>query len=536
MDTQQQRTWQWHFQRVRISFSKGKHQKVRKLAICNQELQEILGYSERIIPIADKHKASEPVKGFDRIQKHACSVYNALRRDWTCTQSCEGHQAHLNMRAEYGITHLNVVFAIANRHSARSRNQLFRYVEIVPLTESPAMTVTMNGTDISYVPQSTALAQIQKGLAERKKTVGVKQGFFSKLIHPKAHKSEEKRPIESSSSSKTVRFSASLPSVVVITPPSTPAHGQSSTTSAAASSNTLHHNSNTATPSPSPIPDLCSFLSSVDPVSGFIQDPECDRHFKLHKRSLGPGENHSSRDTLRLLTLPEVIRAYRSDVIDISRQARFEMAAHVASALLQVHSSPWLPAKWTKQDFYFLADSASSQGLYSVYPFVTSSFPHQRQQQHTSVSSQAAPMPASIGRSRGDTRRSSDLLSPPMSFKGDRSDEKEETVRACLFTVGVIILELIFGHGIEDCLFRKDYLGNDNQPNDQTDISTARRWARKVTGESGANVADAVRRCLDCSFGPRPDFGNVRFREAVYEGVVKPLAGYGRVWEAEAAY
>jgi len=123
-----------------------------------------------------------------------------------------------------------------------------------------------------------------------------------------------------------------------------------------------------------------------------------------------------------------------------------------------------------------------------------------------------------------------------MSFKGDRSDEKEETVRACLFTVGVIILELIFGHGIEDCLFRKDYLGNDNQPNDQTDISTARRWARKVTGESGANVADAVRRCLDCSFGPRPDFGNVRFREAVYEGVVKPLAGYGRVWEAEAAY
>lgn len=114
------------------------------------------------------------------------------------------------------------------------------------------------------------------------------------------------------------------------------------------------------------------------------------------------------------------------------------------------------------------------------------------------------------------------------NFPGDGETSEEDTP-ACLFTVGVMILELIFGHNIEDCSFRKDYYGKNNQPNDQTDISTARKWAKKVLGDSGANVADVVR-CLDCSFGPKPCFADVRFRNSVYEGVIKPLASYSKVW------
>ena len=107
----------------------------------------------------------------------------------------------------------------------------------------------------------------------------------------------------------------------------------------------------------------------------------------------------------------------------------------------------------------------------------------------------------------------------------------EEEVRACLFTVGVIILELIFGQNIESCSFRHHYYGVDNQPTDQTDTSTARKWATKVLGECGAEIADVVRRCLDCSFGPRPNFQDTRFMEAVYENVIKPLADYLKPWQ-----
>lgn len=51
-----------------------------------------------------------------------------------------------------------------------------------------------------------------------------------------------------------------------------------------------------------------------------------------------------------------------------------------------------------------------------------------------------------------------------------------------------------------------------------------------MLGESGLDVADDVRRCLDCSFGPQSSFADGRFREAVYAGVILPLANYTKLW------
>ena len=86
-----------------------------------------------------------------------------------------------------------------------------------------------------------------------------------------------------------------------------------------------------------------------------------------------------------------------------------------------------------------------------------------------------------------------------------------------------MLLEPIFGHSIQDCDFWEEYYGNDNNPNDQTEICTARRWAKKVLAESGPDVADVIWRCLDCTLGPRPGFTDVGFRKSVYENAVKPL-------------
>ena len=113
----------------------------------------------------------------------------------------------------------------------------------------------------------------------------------------------------------------------------------------------------------------------------------------------------------------------------------------------------------------------------------------------------------------------------------DQRGATEDEARACLFKVGIIILELIFGQNIEDCSFRKEYYGKDDKPNDQTDFCAAKRWARMVEGDSGPNIGDAVRRCVDCSFGPKPNFSDVRFRESVYEGVIKPLSSYSDLWD-----
>jgi hypothetical protein len=183
------------------------------------------------------------------------------------------------------------------------------------------------------------------------------------------------------------------------------------------------------------------------------------------------------------------------------------MAAHIASTLLHTHRTPWLSAKWSKNDIHSLAD-VDSQCLCCSYPFVTRKF----------LSNE------------GEGEEGGFPDDAAAEVPNYRFQPSEEDTRACLFVVGVMILELVFGHSIEKCRFRRDYYGKDGKPNDQTDVSTARKWATKVLGESGANIADVVRRCLDCSFGPRPIFSDVRFREAVYDGVIKPLATYSRVW------
>jgi hypothetical protein len=99
--------------RIQLSFSRGKDKKVKLLANHNQELQEILGYSERIIPIAETRRSSSPVVLFEKIRQHACGVHNALRRHWKCSdRKCRSHQAHLNLRAESKSISLMVLFIV----------------------------------------------------------------------------------------------------------------------------------------------------------------------------------------------------------------------------------------------------------------------------------------------------------------------------------------------------------------------------------------------------------------------------------------
>ncbi|KAK7698536.1 hypothetical protein SLS64_012404 [Diaporthe eres] len=171
--------------------------------------------------------------------------------------------------------------------------------------------------------------------------------------------------------------------------------------------------------------------------------------------------------------------------------------------MLPTHLSPWLSPKWTKNDFYFFFDT-ESYSISSIYPSVCREF--------TARPETAIP-------DDEDTEHDPNA----------QQDNEEET-RTRLFTLGVMILELIFGHTIEACQFRREYLGADGRPNDQTDVSTARRWSRRVLGESGPDVSDVVRRCLDCSFGPQPSFADARFREAVYVGVILPLSDYTKLW------
>jgi len=511
-DPSQHNSAQWHFNRLRVSFSKGKHKTISKLAACNDELQEILGYSERIIPIADKHRVSEPLRIFDKLRQHAESVYNTLKDQWRCAQpSHESHKAHLTMRVNEIDVRLTVIFVLEGGQSLACKRQ-FQNIEILPVSEPETSLRSAGSQDISHVEQSAQFVKVQQAVADRKSKPGLLSSFRSSLRKP----SEKGGVPPSNLPQKSVAFQHSLPAITF---------SRHLDKTEAASEDNEKSFSSPHQAQLDPITDLCSFLATAEPPLGLIQD-DCDRHFKFLKSSRGIEELASG--VLQLLSLPEVINAHYNGSLKLPRLVRHEMAAHVASALLQAHSSPWLPHGWCKSDFYFLVDTRT-QTLSSTHPLVCGSF--------GPIDSQP---PKSDSTSQPNTNPSVEEYQKynnpgPVPFAHKRQSEGEEA-RICLFNTGVIILELIFGRSIEDCPFRKDYLGRDDKPNDQTDVCTAKKWQTEVAGESGGAIADAVRRCLDCAFGPMPNFKDARFRESVYVSVIKPLVGLSRIWPEETDY
>lgn len=485
--TEEERPWEWHLTRVRISFSKGKIKKVRTLATHNQELQEILGYSERIVPISDSRKPSNPVAHLEKIRQHACATHDALKRNWQCArQDCRSHQAHLKLQARNKTVAINVLFILDGQGD--SELKLLKQEVTVQQATDKASSPTMRA-QISDIQHAASFTEVQEQFEDV--SISKKGSSISKLLskRAKAASAAPRAGIQITNvdkkRQKVARFTEPIPKITI---------------SQDVAVNDTGRNAPESSHSPGQnIGDLCSSLrASHDPYMGVINDGS-DNHFELFK-SREPDSQRPVLETAELIPLSKLLDAYHSAQIEMHRQCRFVMAFHIASALLQVRSSPWLSDRYSKHDFYILADS---QSVYSDHPYTFGSFDPTTQDPHDPPDEH--------------------LVLPSSSVS-------EEDTRNSLFGVGVLILELIFGHSIETCNFRHLFYGTDNQPNEQTDISTARKWAKKVLGECGAEIDDVVRRCLDCSFGPRPSFKDVRFREAVYEGVIRPLGDYCKSW------
>lgn len=444
--------------RVKISFSKGKDKKIKKLTDHNQKLEEILQCSERSRPIIHARKHREPVALLEKIHQHACGVHSALKLYWNCPGGCcRSHRAHLRLRAETQSMSLNVLFVLEGEQESCSK-PLKKEVRIQPAEHDVA----------APLPSATQTGDVQKGVSFEKM-----QEKFEKLGKKKTRRSR----LPFSGLPNPSRSKKGEQADPVTTPPKN-INPPATIIGSGKSSSQL-------------IKNLCwSLRNCQEPSFGVIADDH-DRQFQLC-RLPEPGTATTAPDTAGLVSLFDILEANHQESIGIARQRRFEIAAHIASALLQIQTSPWLSTRWSKHDFYFLADSHQ---LYSNYPYVSQSF------------------------------------DPDSSALTTNHTVCEEDTRTALSTVGMIILELIFGRNIESCKFRRLYYGANDQANDLTNICTARKWAENVLEDSGPVIADVVWRCLDCSFGPRPDFQDTRFREAVYEGVIQPLADHLKIWQ-----
>ena len=80
--------------RLRISFSKSKHRKVEKLAKYNRDLNDLLGWSDNVLPMREHRKVSEPVAFYEKIRQQCTDLHTALKGSWRCV--CQKpHQANV---------------------------------------------------------------------------------------------------------------------------------------------------------------------------------------------------------------------------------------------------------------------------------------------------------------------------------------------------------------------------------------------------------------------------------------------------------
>lgn len=282
--------------RFQISFSKGKTKKVKTLATRNQELQEILGYSERVISIADKRKSSGPVALFDKMCQHACAMHNALVRNWKCSnRACRTHQANLCLQAETKTMSFNVIFVLDDEQESLPEPR--KQVTIKPVKEDATAPLAPR-EQFSHVQQAESFTAIQESFKDtksKKKMSGFTRLLSKAPISTQPVLSYGKGNILSNlfKGRKQARFATPTPAIII-------GQEQANNLEAAPSVSSNVHSQRIA--------DLCSFLRNCpDPNLGIIVD-DFDRQFQL----LSPGKSSPAKvvpKTARLIPLPKILDA-----------------------------------------------------------------------------------------------------------------------------------------------------------------------------------------------------------------------------------
>jgi hypothetical protein len=163
---------------------------------------------------------------------------------------------------------------------------------------------------------------------------------------------------------------------------------------------------------------------------------------------------------------------------------RMSAGLRMVKTILSLGTSTWVPSDWGPQDICLLQNQDSPQ---VTGPYIL----------HESLS-------AALNQSSRSVR---------------------QRTEASLFTLGVLLLELLYGQRLKDQPFRQEYLNN-GMPNDFTDLCTAKRWQERVCQDFDDPIAEVIRLCIDNAFQARADFSEPQFLQAVVEGVLVPLEDF----------
>ncbi|KAM0553957.1 hypothetical protein ACHAPJ_007029 [Fusarium lateritium] len=224
-------------------------------------------------------------------------------------------------------------------------------------------------------------------------------------------------------------------------------------------------------------------LSSRPACYGHLSDTEyTDRHFQVY--TLGTATNS---DNWSIVTLDDILKGKRALQPLVSLAEKVQLALAIASSVLQLSKTPWLPEVLTRRNVHFFRrDDSFSYN----YPFLVRAFP-------------ASPPKAS--------EVTSTFLKPGCIPSNNPT----------LFALGILLLEIILGSTFERLR------PSEKKGFDFDDSGILRDWmaAHELLEQRVALInpvyKDVVQLCIDCDDSKSLDHDG--FREKVYNGVVMPL-------------
>jgi hypothetical protein len=164
---------------------------------------------------------------------------------------------------------------------------------------------------------------------------------------------------------------------------------------------------------------------------------------------------------------------------------KMNLSAMVASAALDLYSSPWLKPTWTKDDIVFL--QRDGLDLYRQ-AFVARSLPE-------------------LKSGSADPKNMPSIIRNPV-----------------LFALGVLLMEICLGTSIDQLRTDEDYEETGGHLGPLTDLLTARRLieSHMVLKHVGPQCHAAIATCINLSYGPigEVNLEDDKFRERVFTEVV----------------
>lgn len=248
------------------------------------------------------------------------------------------------------------------------------------------------------------------------------------------------------------------------------------------------------------IADLCEVLKQKTQPKcclGFL-DNQDNQPWQDHIYSVNPPSLH--KEATQPATLAEIIHNRNNNILGTRQKYHFNrilidlstdffrcaLALTLASAVLQLHDTPWLSKSWNMKDILLIDHNTKATSPLGQ-PYVSKVFTPIRSSQDSTIS------------------RSSCFT-------------KNEIV----FALGIALLELSHGKPISS--FRTaDDLDQGNETI-HTEYLIANRLTETIYERESKNYAQATLRCVTCSFDTfTNDLNNDDFRERFYQGVILPL-------------